>query len=303
MPEVCEVCLTAHFLSSFIGDSIMSIKIIGGRYTKNKMKMDNVKFPLKIKHVQSKGKFLWFTTKHDDEKYYILNTFGLTGKWSTENLCDSNDISSGFGCIQFKMMKKDGKKYKLYFSDMRNFGTLEITTDNNKLQTKLNKLAPDLLQENFTYNDLEKRFDMIKNKNKKIVVVLMSQDKTGIGSGLGNYLVPEILYDAKISPHRTIKSLSTDDVKKLTKSIKKILRWCYVANSTDYITHISSFLKKHTKLIESGVFPNFYSDIKLPSKKFSFRVYRQKLDTLGNKIKGDKIIGSRTTYWSPTIQS
>ena len=48
---------------------------------------------------------------------------------------------------------------------------------------------------------------------------------------------------------------------------------------------------------------NFHKDVKLKrGDKFTFQVYGQNKDPLGNPIKKDKIIVGRTTYWSPKVQ-
>jgi len=135
MPEVCEVCLTSQYLSDAIGKSILKMEILKGRYLKKAPK-GKMKFPSKIVNVDSKGKFMWMTLEHDGKPYYLLNTFGLTGQWSFDKLEYNN--------IRFKL--DDGN---LYFGDMRNFGTIEITDDIKILNKKLNKLAPDFLKTSF----------------------------------------------------------------------------------------------------------------------------------------------------------
>jgi DNA-formamidopyrimidine glycosylase len=288
MPEICEVCLTSQYLSSLIGCDIQSIDIISGRYKKKKMVgLNNLQYPLKIIDIDTKGKFMWFVLEHDENKYYMLNTFGLTGKWFI------GDID--FDRVRFNIASSK-KKYVLNFADIRNFGTIEITDNIDALNKKLNKLAPDLLKTSFTSTDLQNRLNQIKNQNKKIVEVLMSQDKNSIGSGLGNYLVPEILYNAKLSPHRTIKSLSKDDILHLSHAIKYILKWCYTNNATEYISHLQDFIKTRKG------FPKYLASTKVPNKPFYFHVYRQKHDKLNNPIIGEKIITGRTTYWCPNVQ-
>src|SRR5690606_16237701 len=101
---------------------------------------------------------------------------------------------------------------KLYFNDVRNFGNMEITNNIEILNNKLNSLAPDFLKEDFTNNEFHQMivsYVHVNNKlsqarmNKEIVKVLM--DQNSIGSGIGNYLVAEILFKAKISPYTKLK--------------------------------------------------------------------------------------------------
>jgi formamidopyrimidine-DNA glycosylase len=292
MPEVCEVCLTSQYLKKIIGDSITNITVTHGRYSRTPIKgISSITYPLDIIDIQTKGKFMWMTLKHDNDTIYMLNTFGLTGRWSFNEL---DHIS-----IIFTLRNS----HDLYFDDMRNFGTIEFTKDVKKLNKKLDMLGEDLLQSTYTPSDIQKRFDSIKNQKKKIVVVLMAQDKkNGIGSGLGNYLVPEILYTAKISPHRTIDSLTKKDIINLTNAIKTTLYLCYNYNTTDYVSHLKKFLSSHRKYVLSGKFPDFHSSHKNSEETNEFKVYRRKIDDNGHKVVGEHIIKGRTTYWVPDVQ-
>lgn len=292
MPEVCEVCLTSQYLKKIIGDSITNITVNQGRYSKTPIKgISSITYPLDIIDIQTKGKFMWMTLKHDNDTFYMLNTFGLTGRWSFNKI---DHIS-----IIFTLQKS----HELYFDDMRNFGTIEFTKDVKKLNKKLDMLGEDLLQSTYSSDDIQKRFKSIKNQKKKIVIVLMTQDKkNGIGSGLGNYLVPEILYAAKISPHRTIESLTKKDIVNLTNAIKTTLYLCYNYNTTDYVDHLKKFLASHKKYVSSGKFPDFHSSYKNSGENNDFKVYRRKTDDDGHKVIGEHIIKGRTTYWVPDVQ-
>lgn len=300
MPENCEVCLTAQYLDSKTCDSnITKIKILSGRYSHKSFngftEFEKI-LPAKIKSIDTKGKFLWFVLTSKNKEYYILNTFGLTGKWGFKPL--------DFARVKFTINDPTTKKkYNLYFDDVRNFGTIEFTSDKKKLEQKLNKLAPDALKSQFTDAEFKYWIYEYKNKKQMLVKVLMDQTQTkGIVSGLGNYLVPEILYRSKLSPYRTIKSLDDPEIKQLAKSIKYILRMCYIKNNTDYVSHLVTFLKSHNDKIKNGKFPDYYDDIKTVEKDFQFTVYRQKEDPEGNPVLADKIINGRTTYWVPVIQ-
>jgi formamidopyrimidine-DNA glycosylase len=295
MPEVCEVCLTSQYLNSIIDDSITKINTLSGRYKKHEIRgLNQLIFPLKICEIHTKGKFLWFVLMHDKQPFYMLNTFGLTGKWSFDELDHSN--------VEF-IIKSTTKTYKIYFSDTRNFGTIEFTKNIDILNKKLDKLAPDFLQTDFTDEDFYQNIKNYKNKKKDINTVLMSQEKNkGVGSGLGNYLVPEILYRAKISPYRTIDSLSKRDIIVLSTTIKHVLKLCYLSNQTQYISHLNKFLEKHKKMVDDGVFPNHHKNVKIGKEKFQFKVYRRKYDDDDHPVVGDKIIEGRTTYWVPDVQ-
>jgi len=306
MPEVCEVCIISQFLNTtFKNSKINSINVLSGRYSKKGKELKNLgKFnklaPFKILGVDAKGKFMWFELRHIESGniYYITCTLGLTGEWTTEK-----DV---FSHIEFSITRQK-KNMNIYFSDMRNFGTINLLVTQKQIDNKLNQLGMDFLKEdydeNILYRQIEKLNTKTSNKKKKIVVVLMDQKKTtGIGSGLGNYLVPEILFRAKLSPHRTMESLDKLDIKRLTNSIKYMLRLCYLYNTTNYIKYLSEYILIHYKQIKNKEIPNYRNDIKIKEKRLDFKVYQQKKDPYGNDVVAEKILKMRTTYWSPTVQ-
>ena len=319
MPEVVEVCLTALWLNDKIaGKQLTSITIMGGRYARHSLKgliYVNKSKPFKINKIDSKGKFLWFElTGNDNEKYYILNRFGLEGEWGF-----TQQEHSG---LQFTITDNYGKEINLYFTDSRNFGTVEIVNNKKNLDDELRKMGPDLLKIPFTKQDFYKRLgDYVTRKtdnivkargDKKIIKVLMNQTASGgIGCGLGNYLSVEILYDCKISPHKTIREIYRDEqlAYKLADSIKYVVKSSYLNADIGYFEHLDkgmiSFVDELRKEINENknYINNYHPDVILDKNtKFSFKVYRQKKDPYGNPIQADKIITGRTTYWSPTIQ-
>jgi formamidopyrimidine-DNA glycosylase len=129
----------------------------------------------------------------------------------------------------------------------------------------------------------------------------MEQKKNaGLGSGIGNYLVAEILYDSKISPYMKMIDLfnNKNSIKRLEKSIKYIIKLAFITNKTKYF---SMCIKKKN-------LPNYHPDIIISKNdKFKFKVYRLKIDPFKNPVIGSKIVGygnkKRTTYWAPNVQT
>lgn len=308
MPEVIEVCLTAQFLNSKFANKILNnIFVLAGRYTRHPLvglsefrgKLDN-KTPPVIKNINSKGKFLWFEL---DNGQYILNHLGLQGEWGLDKRTHSN--------IKLEITNpKNNKKYELYFSDPRNFGTIEIIFEKSSLDQQLDQLGPDFLKQDFTNQDFHNRIKKyLVNKsreNKPIIKILMDQNKkTGLGSGIGNYLSAEILYMAEISPYTKIINIYSNRElsDKLAYSIKYILKLAYETAEIGYLEHLDPQMGKFIKKIRADKKYNFHPDIKLKKGDiFVFKIYRQSEDPLGNKVLGSKIIPGRTTYWVPAVQ-
>ena len=125
----------------------------------------------------------------------------------------------------------------------------------------------------------------------------------GIGSGLGNYLAPEILYRSKISPYRTIDSLTNSDITNLYNETRKTLKLCYLSNHVGYMTQFGDYIEKHKIEVQKGILPDFQRKIKLKKdEQFDFYVYQRKKDPLGNDVIISKIIKDRSTYWVPSVQ-
>lgn len=300
MPEVCEVTITSQFLKYYFRNkSLKSIAILSGRYKHQKLVgLDLLKknLPLKLVNVESKGKFMWMELKDDDTSYYIMNTFGLTGGWNF----DKEDAR----------LKLEFSNKTVYYHDQRNFGTFNIVKDREKLDKKLATLCPDVLKTEYTGAIL---FDRLKTfikksqarKDMKIVKLLMGQTtRDGIVSGCGNYLTPEILYEAEISPHKQLKTLTKNHMIRLSKAMKHITKQCYLNNETDYMEDLDKFVKLHYKLVKNRKLPNYHPTIIIkPMDKFVFHVYRQKKTPNGEKVKAEKILNNRTTYWVPSVQS
>ena len=120
-----------------------------------------------------------------------------------------------------------------------------------------------------------------KSQTKTLAGILMNQKKF---CGIGNYLKSEILYAAKLSPHRTLESLTSDDITTLFHQSKKIIQASYD---------------------NGGGSAGDFSDLnkKKGSYKFQFQVYGRTHDPLGNKVKKETTQDKRTTHWVPTVQS
>jgi len=315
MPEVPEVAIEVQYLKTkLIGKTITSVKIMSGRYTHEKLKgINKLVGPYKIVDIDSKGKMLWFVLKHtgSGEKLYMLNTLGMTGRWGFYK--DQSSRIRFRICCDSKMGKdtKDTKGvkgakgvYNLYYTDQRNFGQLSIFESKDELQTRIDRLAPDLLKGGLTDRDVVNRImSYIKKQHSKkinLVRVLM-EDQTAIVSGIGNYLVAEILYDAMLNPHRNLSDLTPAEIKRLAHSMRKIAKQSYYDNQTGYMENYAIFMKAHPVKVDRKIFPNYLPDIK-PDTAFEFKVYQLDKDRLGNKVKKDQIIKGRTIHWVPAVQ-
>jgi len=283
MPEGPEVALTAEILQKKLKNkTLVSFDFVSGRYGPGRTGPTgfdefNEKLPMKLTKVDSKGKFMWFELNKDGSKSFIWNTFGLTGMWS---------FFEPKSCRAVLTFSDDTV---VYYSDARNFGTFTFSDSAEALNAKLGELAPDFLKEsNIDFKSLTKY-------NKPIVEILTDQKK--IGSGIGNYLVAEILYRAKLSPHRKASTLSTEEIQNLKYWVAYTIKLAYDSNDIGYMINLTPEASKISR-------KNYHPKIifKKSDSEFTFQVYRQKLDPEGNEVTVEKSNKDRSIYWVKSVQ-
>lgn len=260
MPEGPEVTLMVEQLSNIFDNSnIFDIKI----YSK-KLNIDNIddiddlqgSLPLKINSVKNKGKFVYFLLS---ERRSLCFTLGMTGYFYSPklDLIEYKKYNDKHNKILLKTSKGD-----IYFNDVRGFGKFNIYDNENNLNNKLDNLGPDLIKDlpGILYEEFNNRLSKFRDTSV-ICDVLLEQKFI---SGVGNYIRAEALYDAKISPLRTIGSLKELDRKNIKSALEKVGRLSYLSQKGD------------TELFEYNVYGNPKSD----------------------KIKRK----GRTIWWNPNVQ-
>jgi len=268
MPEGPEVKKMIKQLSSIIkGKTLNSIEINSGRYSKkapNGFPEFAETLPTKVSSVNCKGKFIWIELENG---WQIWNTLGMTGGWKKNKNKHSH--------LTFDFNNKE-----IYYEDMRNFGTFKFNKSKEEFTKKIKTLGTDIFEDDFTIEYVKKIFNTKKLMKKTVVDILMNQKYF---CGVGNYLKAEILYASKISPYRIVEDLSEDDILNIHKFTKKISSESYK---------------------NGGASVRDYSDLNDKDGEYTqlLKVYGQKNDPLGNKVKRDTTSDKRTTHWVPEIQ-
>jgi formamidopyrimidine-DNA glycosylase len=104
---------------------------------------------------------------------------------------------------------------KIYFRDPRKFGAMWLVADKN---TVVNKLGPEPLGTGFTPKILAQ---CLSGRTAPIKALLCDQNFI---AGIGNMYADEALFLAKIHPLRSGKSLSREEVVRLHRAIRQVLR-------------------------------------------------------------------------------
>ena len=270
MPEGPEVRKTVDWLQNFKGKTIENIGIISGRYGKKKEipGWDILEYPVTLKDVQCKGKFIYFTFSYENsnKECYLFNTLGMSGMWT--------NVQGKHSRVAFFF--KDTEP--LYFNDVRNFGTLKFVNDKKDLDKKLKSIGPDVLNTTVNTELFKSRLD--KKPNWQIAKALMDQS---VLSGIGNYLKAEILYASNISPHRLCSQLSYEEIESLAKESFSMTRASYQLGGATLMTYRQ---------------PN--GDEGLYNRRFA--VYNQSVCPKGYNIIKETTADKRTTHWVPNIQ-
>ena len=223
MPELPEVEVVKKSLENkLINLTIKRVKIIN---SKLRYKIDNKQFKKiknqKIISIQRRSKYLLINLNKNST---ILTHLGMTGKFFIINNNQKNKTS-----FYYSLKKNDtkhdhltfflNKKIKLIYNDVRKFGFIKVYPSEDVLNClHLLCLGPEPLTDNFNLTYFEK---YIVNKKTKIKDLLMDQKFV---AGLGNIYCNEILFLCKINPNRSIKTINKEEIKKIIRFTKKILK-------------------------------------------------------------------------------
>lgn len=282
MPEGAEVRLISEFLNQACCDkNLNNIEFLPtSKFARGLKSWAELKslLPLKIVGVWTRGKLIVFELAGN---IFLVNHLLMTGKW----LLYQTDYT------RLWLDVGDGLKY--YFDDVRAFGKFEICLNITELRQRLKTQGPDLMlaamlahnhkltlhpeQEPCT---LKLWLVVFQNKRLKKPIMDLLKDNVRI-SGIGNYLRAEILYRARISPWRTLNSLTQTDLENLYQIT---LDTIYDAYSQSGYT---------------------LKDYELPTGKigqFRPKIYSQTHDEFNNTIEQIKIKGKQTMYWVPSVQ-
>ena len=104
---------------------------------------------------------------------------------------------------------------QLRFHDPRKFGRIYLVADTDEL---IGGLGPEPLARRFTSRMLAQRLASRKRMLKPLLL-----DQTFI-AGLGNIYVDEALWQAHLHPTQTANRLTTEEIQRLYRSIRKVLR-------------------------------------------------------------------------------
>jgi len=217
MPEIAEVRISRDILQDSLKDQSLSVvNILTGKYSKkapNNYLDFQKSLPSQIKSVNAHGKFVYVSLSNG---WTIGISFGMTGRIMSDTLEHAHH--------RLEFMTQSGRK--VYYNDMRNFGTMYFWSPGSPdLQKKLKTLGPDLLASpNLTKSEVAKLFRVKKYKEKEITQAIMSQE---VLAGAGNWMKSEALFATRISPYAKVSNLTDQDLYNLYNSLVDLAQIAY----------------------------------------------------------------------------
>lgn len=168
----------------------------------------------------------------------------------------------------------------LRFNNVRKFGRIYLVDSGNwEKAGGLNELGPEPLADDFTLECFEKQFE---NRRASIKSLLLDQSFI---AGLGNIYTDEVLFMAGINPGRKANTLSREEIKKIYKSIRKLLKLGIKYGGTTFSDYVNVLGKK-------GSFQR---------KLLVYQQQGKKCPECGAAIVKEKIAG-RSTHYCPQCQ-
>lgn len=268
--------LRSYVARHFKGRRLRSILIRGGRYSRHGLPTGLATFrrhlPARLEAVEKKGKVILFRFEGG---WTLIAKMGMTGWFSRP--VDAQLFESQPSVI----FRFDGPVGDLYWSDFRNFGTLTFTRDPAVVEAAVGELAPDILDvwDGKAGRDVCRRLSQISERREgKMTVAEALMDQKLLVSGVGNIIKSEALYDAGLSPRRTLRSLKERECQRLVSSTRKIAR------------KVLRYLEGQGQSFDRGAYMGLHS------------VYGRTRNARGRSVRRYTAKDGRSTFWVPAVQ-
>jgi len=272
MPAGPEVrTITDRLTTVLSGKTLQRLQIHTREYAAKQMRNQFNEFrqalPLAVDTVNCKGKFIYWRFADD---WVIHHTLGMSGTWLFGNLRSMKGV-------HLTMEFSDGTQ--AHYRDNRRFGTFKFFDNDAELQTKLQKIGPDMLSESVSDELFTRR---LRRKNHwNICKAIMNQE---VISGVGNYIKAEALYKASINPEALVSDLTDSDLFILSQKIKSVIYSSYQSRGASFRDYVPP-------------------DGSVGTYTFAFECYAQRQDPAGRQVVRSTTPDGRTTHWVPEVQT
>jgi len=160
----------------------------------------------RVRRAWRKGKHLWLEL---DRRPWPVFHFGMTGRF---RLYASERDRPRFWKLE--LLVSGGQR--VAFADARRFGRIRLQ-ERPEDEAPISALGYDVLSGLPPAEELAR---VLARRKAPIKAVLLDQ---GVFAGVGNWVADEVLFQARISPHRPAASLTTAEVKALRARLTSIV--------------------------------------------------------------------------------
>ncbi|CAH6418619.1 Formamidopyrimidine-DNA glycosylase [uncultured virus] len=227
-----------------------------------------------------KGKKLVFHIERADKSMvYLICFLGMEGRFQ---YTEGDHTGFGLEIGEVKQMKAHTLcilQERVWFSDSRHFGFVKVVSTEAEIKAVFKDTGPDWLNDNITIEYFTAKLRNKRIKDHTIAWYLLERQMDV--SGVGNYLRAEILYACAMAPTRKLSELTDGDIQLLYEWTLYIINESYRCNGLTIAT---------------------YRDPEGVLGTFQPKVYKQKVDPLGNPVVKQQFEDGRTTHWVPAVQ-
>ncbi|MFW5652848.1 MAG: Fpg/Nei family DNA glycosylase [Planctomycetota bacterium] len=212
-----------------------------------------------------RGKYQWLKL---DAAPHLLVHFGMTGRY---HVLDAGHSREDVEAVRFRKMELLAESgVRLIFADPRRLGRVRLKTDPDS-EPPVSKLGFDPL---ISIPRGKAFADAVCCRKAPIKALLLDQ---GFAAGVGNWIADEVLYQAKIDPHRRACDLNEDEVAALRKKLRDVIHKAVEVDA------------------DSSRFPRTWLFHHRWGKQAEATTHR------GERVEYSTV-GGRTTAWVPEVQ-
>lgn len=286
MPEGPEVLTIVDQLDFYLVEKVLvKAEFLNGKYEDNRPEgFDKFisSLPLKIGRVFCKGKLIVFELENrEGDKWCIFNSLRMTGTWGFH----ANESHGRFK-MSFEPREQNGifDIDEIYYIDVRGFGTFDFIHEKDEIDRRIDNLANGFIGLQEYLIDYKTFYNNIKNGKKSSLTTKLTDQKS-ICSGIGNYLLSEIMYDSRLHPSVKCNELTDANIETLFEKCSRLITLSYQLGGLSIRDYVDI----------SGTKGKFGEMIKVYGKK-------GKTDPHGNKIVNTKRGNGQTIWYVPGLQ-
>jgi formamidopyrimidine-DNA glycosylase len=221
LPEVERARLAAGRVA--VGRRIMGVRVMDDPIVFGPLTPARLRKALlgrRVRAVRRHGKHLWFEL---DRRPWPIVHFGMTGGFHVPGRGTVRLVSHGRTrpgdvwpprFLKLLLAFDDGGA--LAYADARRLGRVRLRDDPRR-EPPISLLGFDALREVPSLEEFRAR---LRGRTAPVKALLLDQS---FAAGVGNWIADEVLYQARIAPHRRVDTLTLDEVRRLRARLRSVV--------------------------------------------------------------------------------